>query len=196
MPYQIRICNKTVDIYCGTCVVQPCAKVLHFSRKHEKAVLFIPKEETMPKRIFVILILLVLHFISEPTPVYPGCELLHRFTFHFYHTNIWHLLANASCIYVMKKFRWVEAYVIAVLCSFAIVSPTVGISGMVFAAIGCNLGERRLWKALLKCSLSAVVIGIMPGVSMLFHLACLWLGFNLQIPLKIIVGWEVKNERS
>ena len=147
----------------------------------------------MPKRLFIILILLVLYFISEPTPVYPGCDLLHRFTFHFNHSNIWHLLANASCIYVMKKFRWIESYVISVLCSWVILSPTVGISGMVFAAIGCNLGKRRLWKLLFECSLSAALFGILPGVSMLFHLACLWSGFAFQIPLKVTIdGKEVK----
>ena len=147
----------------------------------------------MPKRLLAILILLVLFFISEPTPVYPGCDFLHRFTFHFHHSNIWHLLANASCIYVMKKFRWIEAYVIAVLCSWVIMTPTVGISGMVFAAIGCNLGGRRLWKALLKCSVSAMLFGLLPGVSMLFHLACLWLGFGFQIPLKVSIDWEERK---
>lgn len=65
---------------------------------------------------------------------------------------------------------------IAVLCSWLIVNPTVGISGMVFAAIGCNLGELRRWKGLLKCAVSAVVFGLLPGVSMLFHLGCLCLG--------------------
>lgn len=130
----------------------------------------------MSKRISVILILLVLFFISEPTPAYQGCEIWHRFIFHFYHSNIWHLMANASCIYVIRKFRWSECYVIAVLCSWLIVNPTVGISGMVFAAIGCNLGELRRWKGLLKCAVSAVVFGLLPGVSMLFHLGCLCLG--------------------
>lgn len=131
----------------------------------------------MPKRYVAILILLVLYFLSEPTPVYQGCEFQHRFIFHFHHSNIWHLLANASCIYVMKKFRWLGSYAVAVLCSWLIVHPTVGISGMVFAAIGFNLGERRLWGGLLKCSFSAVLFGLMPGVSMLFHVACLLVGF-------------------
>ena len=131
----------------------------------------------MSKKYSVILILLVLYFLSEPTPVYQGCELLHRFIFHFHHSNIWHLLANASCIYAMKKFRWLESYSVAFLCSWLIVSPTVGISGMVFAAIGFNLGENGMWKGLLKCAFSAVLFGLMPGVSMLFHVMCLFVGF-------------------
>lgn len=131
----------------------------------------------MSERYFVILILLVLYFLSEPTPVYQGCEILHRFIFHFYHSNIWHLLANASCIYVMKKFRWLESYVVALLCSWLIVTPTVGISGIVFAAIGFNLGEKCLWRGLLKCLFSAVLFGLMPGISLLFHVSCLLSGF-------------------
>ena len=131
----------------------------------------------MRKEMFVILILLVLHFTSEPTPVYTGCDILHRITFHFHHSNIWHLLANASCIYAIRNFRWIESFVVASICSFVVTCPTVGISGLVFAAIGFNLGHSGKWKALLKCSLSAVVFGLMPGVSMLFHLACLLVGF-------------------
>ena len=134
----------------------------------------------MPKRIVVILIFLVLYLTTEPTPVYPGCEILHRFIFHFYHTNIWHLMANASCIYVMKKFCWWEAYILAVVCSWVIVSPTLGLSGVIFAAIGCNLGERGAWKGLCKCGLSAVLFGLMPGVSMVFHLVCLVSGFVVK----------------
>ena len=131
----------------------------------------------MPKKIIVILILLVLYLLSEPTPVFQGCKIWHHFIFHFYHSNIWHLLANASCIYAMKKFRWLESYAVAFLCSWLIVTPTVGISGIVFSAIGFNLGERGMWKGLLKCSFSAVLFGLMPGVSMLFHVACLLVGF-------------------
>lgn len=131
----------------------------------------------MPKRYYVILILLVLYLLSEPTPVYKGCDILHRFIFHFHHSNVWHLLANASCIYVMKKFRWLESYAVAVLCSWLIVTPTVGISGMVFAAIGFNLGEKSTWKGLSKCFFSAVLFGLMPGISMLFHVSCLLAGF-------------------
>ena len=144
----------------------------------------------MPKRLLAILILLVLFFISEPTPVFPGCDFLHRFTFHFHHSNIWHLLANASCIYVMKKFRWIESYVISFLCSWVILSPTVGFSGMVFAAIGCNLGKIGSLKWLGKCMLSAVVFGILPGVSMIFHLSCLSSGY-----LSMFL-WRKWNERG
>lgn len=125
----------------------------------------------------VLILLAVLYLTTEPTPCFQGCGFSSRLIFHFHHSNVWHLLANASCIYVMKKFRWFEAYAIAVGCSFVIVQPTVGISGMVFAAIGCNLGEHGLWKALLKCGVSAVLFGLLPGVGMMFHLACLSVGY-------------------
>lgn len=127
---------------------------------------------------YIVLILLaVLYFTTEPTPCFYGCELTARLLFHFYHSNIWHLIANGTCIYAMRKFCWIESYVIAFLCSWVIISPTVGISGMVFAAIGCNLGSQNMRKGLLKCGASAVLFGILPGVSMSFHLACLIVGY-------------------
>lgn len=125
----------------------------------------------------VLILLAVLYLTTEPTPCSQGCDFSSRLIFHFHHSNVWHLLANASCIYVMKQFRWLESYVIAVLCSFIIEQPTIGISGMVFAAIGCNLGKRGLWKGLIKCGVSAVVFGLLPGVSMLFHVTCLSAGY-------------------
>lgn len=128
-------------------------------------------------RYAVLILLAVLYLTTEPTPCFQGCEFTDHLIFHFYHSNIWHLIANGTCIYAMKRFRWIVSYLIAVECSFFIVEPTVGISGMVFAAIGCNLGERQAWKGLLKCSASAVLFGLLPGVSMFFHLLCLLNGY-------------------
>lgn len=128
-------------------------------------------------RYIVLTLLAVLYFTTEPTPCFYGCEFTARFLFHFYHSNIWHLIANGTCIYAMRKFCWIESYVIAFLCSWVIINPTVGISGMVFAAIGCNLGKRCMWKGLFKCSITALLFGLLPGVSMAFHLTCLLSGF-------------------
>lgn len=128
----------------------------------------------------VLILLAVLYLTTEPTPCFYGCELNARLLFHFYHSNIWHLIANGTCIYAIRKFRWIESYVIAVVCSLFIVEPTVGISGMVFAAIGCNLGGQGMWKGLWKCGVSAVLFGLLPGVSMVFHLACLVVGYFMK----------------
>lgn len=130
-------------------------------------------------RYAVLILLAVLYLTTEPTPCFQGCGFSARLLFHFHHSNIWHLLANASCIYVMKKFRWAESYAVAVVCSLSIVEPTVGISGMVFAAIGCNMGEREQWEGLWKCAVSAVLSGLLPGVSMAYHLLCLVTGYCL-----------------
>lgn len=130
---------------------------------------------------YVVLILLsVLYLTTEPTPCFQGCEFPARLIFHFYHSNFWHLLANCSCIYVMRRFSWLESYIIAFLCSWVIVNPTVGISGIIFAAIGSNIGRQKSWKGLLKCSVSALLFGLLPGVSMAFHLSCLAGGYFTQ----------------
>lgn len=139
------------------------------------------------QRYFVIILLLVLFFTAEPTPVYEGCELLPHFVFHFHHSNIFHLLANASCILALKRIRWVESYVIAVLCSLLIVEPTVGISGILFAAIGMNIGKRAYLKGFFRCSVTAFLIGLLPGVSLVFHLLSLISGYAY--------GWCIESYR-
>lgn len=134
----------------------------------------------MKVKYVVLPILLTLFLMTEPTPVYEGCDPLARLTFHFYHTNFWHLLANGLCLWVMKRIRWVEAYVTAVVCSVCIVHPTIGMSGVIFAAIGLNLGVAKGGlKRLMKTAAYAVVFGLLPGVSMGFHLMTLGMGWIL-----------------
>ena len=139
------------------------------------------------QRYLAIISLLVLFFFTEPTPVYEGCDLPAHFLFHFHHSNIFHLLANASCILALKKIRWIESYFIAVVCSFLIVEPTVGISGILFAAIGSGIGKRAYLKGLLRCSIMAFLFGLLPGVSLVFHLVSLISGYAY--------GWCVESYR-
>lgn len=132
----------------------------------------------MLKKCTILALLLLVYLVCTPTPAYSGCGLTDRLTFHFFHSNIWHLMANGLCIWVMKRIRWVEAYVIAVVCSACIVHPTVGISGLIFAAIGLNLGAvKGTGKWLARTAVYAVVFGLLPGVSMVFHLTTLCIGF-------------------
>lgn len=139
------------------------------------------------QRYFAIILLLVLFFIAEPTPVYKGCDFYAHFIFHFHHSNIFHLLANASCILSLKKLRWSESYIIAVLCSLLIVEPTVGVSGILFAGIGIGIGQRAYIKGLLRCTATASLIGLLPGVSLVFHLVSLIVGYAY--------GWCVESYR-
>lgn len=129
------------------------------------------------RKVVVLISLLVLFLLLEPTPVYKGCGFLNHLIFHFYHANIWHLLGNGLCIYAMKRMNWAVAYVIAVVCSFAIVSPTVGMSGIIFAAIGIRMGCFANVKGLWRCCISAILFGLLPGVSLVFHLLSLLAGF-------------------
>lgn len=141
----------------------------------------------MLQKVILYIAILVLFITGEPTSVHYGSDFSSHFIFHFYHANIWHLLANASCVYVMKKIRWIEAYLIAVLCSFVIVNPTIGLSGVLFAAIGINIGKNSYTKGLVRCSLSALIFGLLPNVSLLFHLSTLLIGY--------CYGWIVETWR-
>lgn len=129
------------------------------------------------QRYLPLITLLVLYLTTEPTPVYKGCDILSHFTFHFNHANIWHLLANSSCVLAVRKIRWVESYAIAVACSFLVIEPTVGLSGILFSAIGLNLGKRSFTKGLFRCFVTAFLIGLLPGVSLVYHLVTLLAGY-------------------
>ena len=139
------------------------------------------------RKIIVLILLLVLFIFLEPTPVFKGCEFINHFVFHFFHANVWHLLGNGVCLWVMKRMNWAASYVVAVLCSFLIVEPTVGMSGIIFSAIGINLGRRSDSVRLGRCAVSAVLFGLLPGVSLVFHLISLLVGFGY--------GWSIESYR-
>lgn len=135
----------------------------------------------------ILFLLILVLLLAEPTPVFKGCALSARFMFHFHHANIFHLLANAVCFYSMRKIRWAEAYVIAVACSFFVVHPTVGLSGLLFAAAGINMGKQGNGKGASVCLLSALLCGLLPGVSLVLHVSSFLTGFAY--------GWCIETYR-
>ena len=96
-------------------------------------------------------------------------------TLHFIHVNIFHLLANCWAIYIIKKLDWIPAYFIAAILAVPF-SNLVGFSGVIFAALGILYGKypsKLFWKS----AAIVLVTGMLPNISVTFHLLCLFAGF-------------------
>lgn len=138
-------------------------------------------------RYIIITVLAVLHFTAVPVPVYDGSPLYSHLFFHFFHANIFHLSGNAMCVALLRNVRWVEAYVIATLGSLWIDVPTIGFSGVIFSAIGIWYGYSAEYQKALRSLAYAVVTGMLPGVSMSYHIISLLSGFAY--------GWTIESIR-
>jgi hypothetical protein len=95
---------------------------------------------------------------------------------HFQHANIFHLLANAWSIHLIKRAKWIPAYIIAVLCALPFTDNTLGFSGVIFAALGIIYG-RYPSKLFVWAVAIVLVTGLLPSIHVLFHLICLFAGF-------------------
>lgn len=76
-------------------------------------------------------------------------DVTRAFLYHFFHGNIFHLLANALSLYIMvprsKTWHLVSAYAIATLYAAVIPSPMIGISNVVYALIGVRSPSFDSW---------------------------------------------------
>lgn len=138
-------------------------------------------------RCIIIIALSVVYLTASPMPVYEGSPLYRHLLFHAFHSNIFHLAGNLICVYLLRNARWVEAYVVATLCSFAITEPTVGLSGVIFAAIGICYGHLAEYGKMARCLAYTFVIGLLPGVSMVYHIISLLTGYAY--------GWSIGSIR-
>ena len=135
------------------------------------------------KRILLIASIVVVYILTwnnTPLAAYEGCPFINRFGYMFFHANVFHLIANIICIWSIKRHYW-ESVAIGVICSFAATSPTIGISGVIFATIGITCGIHMNRKALLYSLATALIIGLMPSISLLLHIWALIIGY--------IYGW-------
>ena len=120
-------------------------------------------------------------------------NVLRAFIYHFFHGNIFHLLANALSLYVMvprsKVWHLLSAYIIATLSAFVIASPMIGISNVVYALIGVRTPsfDSWWWKHPGTIVFFAVTIMMLflPNVSGLSHI----ISFAAGMAISIISRW-------
>ena len=122
-------------------------------------------------------------------------QILHSslFTLHFYslfsHANIFHLLGNLLCLWLMKcRFRLPQALAISFVCSFLPqwslwggTELACGFSSVLFAVAGMAWGEAGRFRDMVKkCVLPLVIVGLFPNVNIFIHLYALLLGYAYQ----------------
>ena len=104
----------------------------------------------------------------------------------FSHANIFHLLGNLLCLWLMKcRLRLPQTLAIAFVCSFlpqwslwGSTNLACGFSAVLFAAAGMAWGEAGRFKDMIKkCVLPLVIVGLFPNVNIFIHLYALLLGY-------------------
>jgi membrane associated rhomboid family serine protease len=124
----------------------------------------------------------------------PHCTLVNRLTYHFIHANIFHAVLNAWCfvavVFVYRITRWhlLAAYVIAssvpcgLLAHISSFTPTVGLSGIVFALFGSvsfQVKRRLYWQSWM---LAYLLIGLaIPNCNAFLHIWCYALGLGVAL---------------
>lgn len=130
----------------------------------------------------LLIIILVIYYIFSPQVgyVWDG-DLSGKLLYSFSHANIFHLLGNCFVIWIFKTPIRIEAFVIAVLCAFLpcfATQPTMGASGVLFAHIGMCWAQNGNFKNMCKYILPITILtGLLPGVNLMIHLYCLFLGY-------------------
>lgn len=97
------------------------------------------------------------------------------FLMHFHHANIFHLMANCCSVYLIRRASWLPALAIAILSALPF-HNIVGFSGVIFAALGILYGRypsKLFWWAIAI----VLVTGLIPNVSMGYHLVNMFAGF-------------------
>lgn len=109
----------------------------------------------------------------------------------FSHANIFHLLANAYCVFLIKTdLRWFRAFVIALLVSFIpapvwswsemgfTFMPTCGLSAMILAAVADLFAQRTSLLRMLKyLVLPVLILTPVPNVNTAVHLYAIFLSY-------------------
>lgn len=105
--------------------------------------------------------------------------LANHLTCHFFHANLFHLAANALCLFLMRPYpkQLLHAYPIAVLSTFCSDIPTVGISAIIYAYIGLNIIYWRLSNYDLLTFIIANIITIfIPNIATTMHMVSFFVG--------------------
>ena len=111
------------------------------------------------------------------------------------HANIWHLLANVLCLWMLRcPLHIFITYTIAILCSFlpsfcifdcivqggfhSLSEPTYGFSGVLFAMVGISWGKIHRFRDMIKRNKWILIIpAFIPHINFLIHIYCLMAGY-------------------
>lgn len=133
----------------------------------------------------VLSVLLLVSYLALPVFSFPG-GLMGHLLYPFSHANVWHLLANLLCLWMITcRLHLLAAFAVAVGCSFLpcfVCEPTMGFSGVLFAVLGMSWGRVRRFKDMIWRNKWFLVVPLfLPHVNGVIHIYCLVVGY--------FVGW-------
>ena len=142
-------------------------------------------------KLFVSLLLVVIYFFF-PQVGFPDDGLLGHLLYSLCHANVFHLLANVVCLWLIAcDLRLYYSYPIAVLCSFLpcfVGEVTVGFSGVLFAMVGISWGDVGRFKEMVWRNKWFLLIPLfIPHVNGLLHIYCMFFGW--------LLGWMRTSSR-
>lgn len=136
--------------------------------------------------------------LSSDSPIW------HRLVYHFFHGNVFHLLANLLALYSVSKARLSRS---ALLTSFVVAclvpatdNPVVGLSGFLFAVMGIVYGyhlpsPKSIQWAVVSYIVSAVPMLFTTLVAVEVHIVALTLGLFVGFVTRI-VGCDYREYHS
>lgn len=152
--------------------------------------------------LYIITILVVWGGIGTSWGYSAGTPLWTHFAYPFAHGNVFHLAANMLVVFTITFNRndrwwlWAVSYLVAVLSSFFIAtpSPTIGLSGILFAYYGVIfLKDGAQWKPLLQLLLfMAVSCLFVSRMAVGLHFICLFIGVMIGGVMSITK--EIRNQ--
>jgi hypothetical protein len=109
------------------------------------------------------------------------------------HANIFHLLANLYCVWLMKfPARWLTAFVIGITATFVpapvwswgemgfVLMPTCGLSGVILAAVAMEWARVGGLKKMMKYLVLPILpLTLIPNINTPIHLYCIAGGYVL-----------------
>lgn len=130
-------------------------------------------------------------FTSFSTGPLTPSDLLPHLFYPLSHANIWHLIANILCLWMLRcPTQLAVTYAIAVICSFlpsfsiyemfvsSTPEPTMGFSGILFAMVGISWGRIRRFKDMIVRNKWILIIpAFIPHINFLIHIYCLLAGY-------------------
>lgn len=137
---------------------------------------------------YIIIVILGLAFLIFGCPSFlaeDGCLLARMVSYHFFHANIFHLLANCLSVWlVFRKIRvsdLIMAFLIASLTYLVATRPLVGFSNILFAIAGLRVSPKFFsFKNRFFVTFIAVngVMFCLPQLSALTHMLSFVVGFG------------------
>lgn len=121
--------------------------LLHRARKEEKRRCLESRKTSVVYACYALLAVLSL-FSSDGYGLHAGCAWHERMLYPFLHANIFHALVNIYVLELCRRampMRWQLAalYAIAVSYPFSGTTPVIGLSGVVYAYMGCVMTRAR-----------------------------------------------------